>query len=149
MAKKQNNEQVKTVDSFGLKNVDLKHVHYFLDVPLHSEKAVARNRVLALVEEKFEAFQADRMVLVEKYGKRDKDDQLVKSEDGSRFLLKDEKTFANQYEILEQQEAIFDVLPSNRGYWKTVRDIIRDSKKELDIEQTDFYEEILEKLKAI
>lgn len=134
--------------SFTLANWKMKVIiETWLNTPLHSEKAIARNRVVKMMTEKFEDFEKDRLALVEQHGKRDEDKNLI-IKDGS-YVMIDEEAFQKEWALLKDTEAIFDILPSTRPYWKTVRDIIKDSKVEMDIEATDIYEELLEKLKQI
>lgn len=154
MAKKPNKKDhqekdTNKVSSFQLKNKMLKFFNHLIDVPLHSEQAVARNRISKLVKEKFDEFEADRLDLIEKYAKRDDKKEKMLDEKGENFLLEDQEAFERDWEILRSQEAVFDVLPSNRQYWRTIRDVVKNTKLEMDIELTDMWEDLLEALKSI
>lgn len=154
MAKKpqKKNHQEKESDkvsSFQLKNKMLKFFNLLIDVPLHSEQAVARNRISKLIKEKFDEFEADRLDLIEKYAKRDDKNEKMLDEEGKNYILADIEGFDRDWELLRENVAVFDILPSNRQYWRTIRDVVKNTKVEMDIETTDTWEEIMETLKNI
>lgn len=144
-------KETKKADSFSLKNYMLKLLNVMLSVPLHSEKASARNKVLKLIAEKLELFEEDRMEIIKKYAKKDNEGELVMevTDKGKNYILEDEKSFSTEYEVIAQQEVIFDILPSNRGNWKLMLDVIKDTKLEMDPSDTEAWETIIEALKTI
>lgn len=140
-------------DSVVFKNVDLKTLIAWLDVPLHSQQAIARNRVCEQIGVVFNAFEKERLALVEKYGDRDPKTNeiiIITNPDGStNFKLKDKKAFEAEYNPLADTDAIFDILPSNRQHWKTVREIIASSKMPMDVAITTFWEGVLKALENV
>lgn len=147
--KKHQEKELDKVSSFQLKNKMLKFFNHLIDVPLHSEQAVARNRISKLVKEKFDEFEADRLDLIEKYAKRDDNKEKMLDAEGVNFLLEDQAGFERDWEILRNNVALFDVLPSNRQYWRSIRDVVKNTKLEMDIELTDMWEELIEALKTV
>lgn len=144
----QKKEQEK-VSSFQVQNKVLKFMNALIDVPLHSEQAVARNRISKAIQEKFDEFEKDRLDLIEKYAKRDDNNEKMLDEEGKNYILENIEGFNRDWELLREQHAVFDVLPSNRQYWRTIRDVVKNTKLEMDIELTDMWEELLEALKTI
>lgn len=140
--KKQPKEKKEAVSSFELQNYMLKPLRSWLNAPLHSEQAVARNRVVKILDEKISLFETDRMELVNKYGKKDTEGELIIGENGYEF--EDMKTFAAEYEVISTQPAIFDLLPSNRVYWKGILPVIKNTQEEMDIFTTEIWEQVIE-----
>lgn len=52
------------------------------------------------VDEEYHKYEAIRSALLKTYGKKDDQEQLVKSEDGKVFLLEDEKAFQKEFSDL-------------------------------------------------
>lgn len=144
-------KEIKKADSFTVKNYMLKLFGALLAVPLHAEKASARNKVLKLIGEKIDLFETDRMELVKKYGKKDTEGELIMemTDKGKNYVLEDQEAFSTEYELIAAQEVIFDVLPSNRANWKLMLDVIKSTKLEMDPIDTDTWEVITEALKTI
>lgn len=147
--KKHQEKESDKVGSFQLPNKMLKFFNHMIDVPLHSEQAVARNRISKLIKEKYDEFETDRLDLVEKYAKRDDKNEKMLDEEGTNFLINDQGSFDREWELLRSQVATFDVLPSNRQYWRTILDVVKNTKLEMDIELTDMWEELIEALKTV
>lgn len=136
-------------DSFSIKKNMLKFFILLLSAPLHSEKARARNKVLKVVEEEFNNFDAERIELIKQYGKKDADGELVRDEEKKTYILEDSKGFDTAFKLLENEEVVFDVLPSNREHWKMMIEVIDKTSIEMDPEATDTWEEIISALKSI
>jgi hypothetical protein len=148
--KKHQEKKTNTVSTFEIKNKLLRVFNLLIDVPLHSEQAVARNRISKLIQEKFAEFETDWLELIERYAKKDeKSGEKILDEDGKNFLLADSKGFDREWEILRNTPAVFDVLPSNRQYFKTIAKVIQDTDMKMDIELTDLWEELLDAFKEI
>lgn len=148
--KKHQEKKTNTVSTFKIKNKLLRVFNVLIDVPLHSEQAVARNRISKLIEEKFAEFETDRLDLIERYAKKDeKTGEKILDEEGTNFLLADSKGFDRDWEILRNTPAVFDVLPSNRQYFKTIAKVIQNTDMKMDIELTDLWEELLDSFKEI
>lgn len=137
-------------DSFTVTNAMLKTFNLFLNIPLHSEQAVARNKVINLIKEKFEEFEVNRLAIVKDHSKKDpKTGEMVMNEEGTNFIMKDIIAFNDAYEKLRQLPVVFDILPSNRQSWRIARDIIKSTKVEMDVEETEHWEKIIEALDTI
>lgn len=134
--------------SVQIKNWMLSPFYAWLDIPLHSEQAVARNRIAKLLKEKAEDFETDRLEAIEKYKVYDpitKEAILSKGKDGKDvFKISDLPAWEKEYEVLRNQVVFFDLLPSTRPYWKIVRELIKNTKIDMDIETTNLWEELLE-----
>lgn len=150
MAEKKTATKKQSIDTIKLQNGSLDTVLVWLNVPLHSKEAIARNRIVEIISEKVKQLEKDRMSLIEKYGERDKENNLIIITDEetkkTHYKLKDKEKFNEDFKALLDTEIIFDILPSNRDYWKTVKNIWENTKVEMDIETTTFYEEILKRL---
>lgn len=150
MAKKETKKEVKEKkNSFSIKKKTLKFFTILLSAPLHAEKARARNKVLKLVEAEFNNFDTERLELIKQYGKKNADGELELDEAGKNYLIDDLQAFNTAFEILENEEVVFDILPSNREYWKLMIDVINNTTLELDPVATDTWDEIIDNLKAI
>lgn len=136
-------------DSFTVTNAMLKTFNLFLNVPLHSEQAVARNKVIGLIKEKFDEYEVNRQALVKDHAKKGSDDELLMNEEGTNYIMKDIVAFSDAYEELRAVPVIFDILPSNRSAWRIARDIIKSTKAEMDVEETEHWEKIQEALNTI
>lgn len=139
----------KKADSFTVTNAMLKTFNLFLNIPLHSEKAVARNKVINIIKEKFEEFETNRLAIIDDHVKRDTKGEMVMNEEGTNFIMKNIMAFDDAYSNLCNLPVIFDVLPSNRPSWRIARDIIKSTKVEMDVEQTEHWEKIIEALDTI
>lgn len=142
-------EKKEKVNSFSIQNIKLKPLYVWLSIPQHSERAIARNRVVALIKEKMQEFENDRLQLIEEHVKLDDKNERMTTEDGSEFLMKDDAAFDAAWEVLKKQHVTFDILPSNREHWRIAREIVKGTNDEMDIATTDFYEEILTALENI
>lgn len=136
-----------------LKNWMLSPLYAWLNIPLHSEQAVARNRIAKMIQEKAEDFENDRLQAIEKYKVYDpvtNEAVTMKGKEGKDvFKITDEKAWADEYEVLKNQIVIFDVLPSNRAHWKIVRDLIKNTKIDMDIDTTALWESLLEAMAVL
>lgn len=121
-----------------------------LNVPLHSEKARARNRIIEIVGQKFKEYDKDRMDLVTKYGEKDpKTGELAMDEDGKNYKIKNHEKFNLDFIKLINADVVFDILPSNREYWRLVKGVIENTKVEMNVQDTANWEDILLVLETI
>ena len=136
-----------------LKNDDLATFIAWLNIPLHSEKAIARNRIVELLKKEANNFNSDRLAMLEPFKELDADKKPImvidESDNKEHFKLNDNAGWKATWEALLKKEVIFDVLPSNRTNWRIVRDIIANTKNEMDIETTEWYEGVLTALSKI
>lgn len=145
--KNKNTKEDNSIKSIKLKNSQLKGLILFLNIPLHSQKARARNIIYKLVNPFTEEYETERMKLIEKYGSKNKKGELeFIDEEKTEYKIVDKEKFEKSFEKLKNVEIVFDVLPSNKEAWKIVKQIVEDTKVELDITLTDFWEELLESL---
>lgn len=145
-------EVKKRVDAISLKNAYISILLTWLSVPLHSEKARARNRIVEILAPRFKDFEKERMELIEKYGEKDDKKKLIMIpgvNGGTRYSIKDQVKFNEAFDKIKEVEVVFDILPSNRENWKIARKIIEDTKMEMDVEVTNIWEKVLEILKEI
>jgi hypothetical protein len=141
----------KKKDSITFKNMHLKPLLKWLDIPLHSQKAIARNRICEIIQDRFDLFEKDRIAILEKYAEKEKGQlKIEKDKDGRlNYVLSNREKFNSEFSVINEENVIFDILPSNREYWKIVRDIFESSKVEMNIETTQFYEFVLKTLENI
>lgn len=142
-------EKKEKVNSFAIQNKNLKPLYVWLSVPQHSQRAIARNRITSLIKEKLEEFEADRLELVNQHVKLNDKNERETTADGKVFVMKDEDAFQAAWELLRSEYVTFDILPSNREYWRIAREIVKDTNEELDIASTNLYEEVLTGLENI
>ena len=137
-----------------LQKKDIKPLIIWLDIPLHSEKAVARNRITKLLKTEFELFEADRLQALEKHkvmkdGKPELEMIMENGKEVESFKLKDPKKWSEEWKKMQEQTVTLDVLPSNRAQWRIVRDLLKGTKVEMDIEMTEWYEHILSAVEKV
>ncbi len=147
--KNMSKEKQKIEIQFGL----LKQILEWLDIPLHGQEARDRNAVFKIIKEKFDEYEKERMVIIEKYCKREKDGSLKMVVDpfsgGKKYDIENMESFEKDFRELSESVAIFDVLPSTKNGWVVVKKIFADTKKAMDIETTTFWEKILLALENI
>lgn len=149
MAKKTKTTAV--ANTITLKNDDLGTLISWLSLPLHSEKASARNRIVKLLQAEGEIFDNVRQEALEKHKiTKDGKAETWKDDKGKTFFkLKDDAKWAEEYQKLSLLPVTFDVLPSNRESWRIVRSILADTKNEMDVPTTDWWESVLVALKNV
>jgi hypothetical protein len=136
------------VKSISIPNSRLQTVLEWSNISLNPQKARARNRALIPFQEKFNLFEDARLVLIDKFCKKDKDGKpaMVTDEESGqeRFDIKDTEGFQKEFKILATAVAVIDVLPSNREDLKALKSILHnDIKVEMDITTTEVYESLL------
>ena len=136
-----------TKNAVTFKNKELVEVMGWLNVPLHSEQARARNKIVDILNTEFEIFEKERIAICDKYTDRTPEDNKPIMQDG-HYKIKDEhkETFDKEWKDLQDAPVTFDILPSNREHWRIVRNVIEKTNREMDIDQTAFWEKILEAL---
>lgn len=145
--KKDEKKPIETVSSIEFKNKYLKTIITWLNIPLHSQQAIARNRVVNFLSEAHDRFEEERIALIKELGDKDENGELLMNETKDSFIVKTNlEKFNEELSILRDKKAIFDILPSNREYWRNVKTVFANINKEMDIEETTFYEEILSEL---
>lgn len=149
--KKQKN--VNQVDSIVLSVKLIRQIYIWLDIPLHSEKARARNRIVAILKSFYEESEETRMKIVEKFARKEADGTLKIITDvatgSTSYDIEDRKRFDEAWIKAQGIEYTFDIMPSNRDHWKVVRGIFENTKMEFDIEMTDTWEAIINALENI
>ena len=128
-------KQETKIEALNFKNYQLELLSKMLDVPLHSEKARARNRFFKVVQSKASDKEKGRIDLLEKYGKLNKEE--------NRYDIKDLKKFNMEFTKLQQEVCIIDLLPSVKADMPAIKDILKNSKVEMNITETEIYEEIM------
>ena len=123
------------ISALNLKNYQLELLSKMLDVPLHSERARTRNRFYKIVLTKADDKEKGRIELLEKYGKL--------NEKEKKYDITDMKKFNEEWTKLQQEACIIDVLPSIKADLPIIKDILKNSKVEMNITETEIYEEIM------
>lgn len=134
--------------SINIKYKLLKTLASWVNVPLHSEEARARNRIVKLLQSAYEDFEKYRLSLVDKYGEKDDEGNLKFTEDGSNYLLTDEEQFAEEWNVLKEATVTFPIL-ENRTDWLVVNNILKNITIQMDTATTEQYEELLSAINLI
>lgn len=129
-------------NALTLKGYHLRFFYELLGVPLHGEQARARNRFVDLFRVKAKEMEAVRLELIQKYGKLDENKKPIWNDTLKRFELADPQGFDKEYSEALDKEIYFDYTPATRKDFLSVKQFILSSKKELDIEETEMYEDI-------
>ena len=134
-----------------LKNDDLQTFLSWLNVPMHSEKARARNHVFGVLKNAWDKFEAERVKLLETYKvKKDgKDVKYTNARGVEVFKLKDEKKWGLVWLKLSAEKVTFDVEPKDAPAWRIIRTFIKDTKTEMDVETTKWWEDVVAALEQI
>lgn len=143
--KKENTAKIKTLD---IKNGGLDLFIKLLDVPMHSEKARARNRVMKILMEKEQIYQAERQAIIVKYCKKGPDKKPIVNNNTYSFERDKAGKFSSEVEKLVMEKVLIDVLPSLKADLKLIKDVVASSKLEMNYTETELYEEILAALKV-
>jgi len=153
MSRKNKSANKNTVDMIVLSVKLIRQIYIWLDVPLHSEKARARNRIVAILKSFYEESEETRMKIVEKFARKEADGTLKILTDvvtgSTSYDIADRKRFDEAWIKAQAVQYTFDILPSNRDHWRVVRGIFENTKIEMDIDMTDTWEEIITALEQI
>lgn len=142
-------KQKEKTTSFEVKGYHLKPLKLWLDIPMHREKAIARNKIVKLINEKLNEYEENRLLLVKEYAKKDAEGEAIMTEDGENYEMDDLKGFVEAFGVIKNAPVIFDLLPSNRNEWRTIRDIIKKTDIEMDVITTEFWEEVTSAMEKI
>jgi len=140
------------IKSIELANYQIKDILDRLNVPLHSEKARARNRIVEILGPIANATEKERLALVDKYAEKDENNKpvIVMGEFGKdHYKLTDDAAFQKEWQEVQAVKNTFDILPSNRMAWIVVREMWEKTTREMDINETILWEEIINALKGI
>jgi hypothetical protein len=126
------------IEALNFKNYQLELLSKMLDVPLHSEKARARNRFFKVVQPKIQTKNTEHDALLVKYGKKS-------DKEKNQFTIKPEslEKFSAEIKKLNNEPCIIDLLPSVKADMPAIKDILKNSKVEMNITETEIYEEIM------
>ena len=123
---------------------------------LYGQESRSRNKIVNLLKERVEEFEKERMSILEKYSEKDKEGKLKtekfiqQGEEKKRFVLTDQEKFNKEFqELVNTSKSVFDVLPSNRSDFLTVKNIVLNSNKKLNYEDSEIYDRICTKLEKI
>lgn len=134
--------------SITLKCKFIKTLDSWLNMPLHSEAARARNRIVKLLASAYDEYEDRRMELVEKYGIKDNDGNFKLDESGANYLLTDEEKFREDWLALRETSVTFDIL-QNRADWLVVKKVLEKITVQMDTPTTELYEDILSVFEGI
>lgn len=123
------------IKTLNLKNYQLETLAKILDVPLHSEKARARNRFYKILKSKIDDREKARIEILERLGKLNKEK--------NNYEIKNVKKFNEEFEKMQNEVCIIDLLPSVKADLPFIKEILEKTKVEMNITQTEIYEEIL------
>ena len=123
---------------------------------LYGQESRSRNKIVNLLKERVEEFEKERMSILEKYSEKDKEGKLKtekfiqQGEEKKRFVLADQEKFNKEFqELVNTSKSVFDVLPSNRSDFLTVKNIVLNSNKKLNYADGEIYDRICAKLEKI
>ena len=146
MQKEKTNKPVALVLKNG--NLDIL-TKWLAEAKLHGQRARARNRIVKLIGEKAVMIEKERMIILGKYSKKTKDGELETKEvedvfgkKTRQYVIADQEKFNKQYQSLIDEDAVFDLLPSNREDFKIAKEIVLNLNVEMDFNQTDVYEQV-------
>jgi uncharacterized Fe-S cluster-containing protein len=123
------------IKALTLKNYQLKTILNILDVPLHSERARARNRFYKIISAKENERETERIKIAEKYGKLNKERMV--------YEFKQPEKFSKEFSKLQNEVSIIDILPSVKADLPIIKEIINNSKIVMNFTETEVYEEII------
>ena len=116
---------------------------------LHGQESRSRNKIADMLKAKILEFEKERMDLINKWGKKGKDGK-TEEKDG-KFVMTDQKKFEEEFKelTLTSSNFVFDILPSNKRYFADVKEIILNTKQEMNYADGEVYEKVCEKLEKI
>jgi hypothetical protein len=133
------------VNSLKFKNRSLKWLASFLKVQLHGSQSRARTRFLRIVNPLGEEFNETRLEkLKELTPKDDKGEPKMIPGTNTYDLGEKQKEFAEWFALFLEEEAVIDILPSNKDDIAEVRNILLNLDQELNDEGAEELEQILE-----
>lgn len=124
-------------EALTLKNHQLKLLSEIIDIPLHSEKARARNRFGKILFEKIDTIEKERVALCEKYGKYNNDRKAYDID------LKNIEKFNKEYGKLMSEVCIIDLLPSVKADLPVIKDILDKTKRGFNYTEMEVYDELV------
>jgi len=76
---------------------------------LHGQELRSRNRIMSILNDRFNEYESERMDLVNKYGKKDKKGKLELV--NNRYSLDNTVKFNKEFNELAKSYIILDILP--------------------------------------
>ena len=132
-------------ESITLKNYQLKLLVSWLDLPLHGKEARARNRFLRIAAQRMDELEGERIETLSALS--EKDEKGSPKMNGNQYDLTPEnlKTFQDRMGVLNDEDFVIDVLPSNRQELKSVKEILVEEvgNRSFSVLEGRVYDEIL------
>ena len=127
-----------------------------IDAMLHGQESRARNKIVNLLKERITEFEKERRAIVEKFGEKDKEGKtktekfIQEGIEKERFVLKDQEGFNKEFqELISTCKFIFDILPSNKIDFATVKNIVFNIKKDMNYLDGEIYASLCDKLEKL
>ena len=130
--------------SITFKNGHLRPLMKWLDVPLHGMQARLRGRFVRTLQDRFQEIEDARIALLKELCDKDEKGEPI-MEPGDRYKLSPENLIAlnkHHTDMLEESYVI-DVLDSNRETLQGVRQLLKESKLEMDSNESQTYDTIM------
>lgn len=125
---------------------------FLLSLELPFRQSRMRSKLVKLARVQLQEIEESRMELVEKYGEKDENGELIKepNKDGSMFIpIQDTDGFNKDFMVIMQEDWIIDESESNKDMLLAVKDSILNYEGKLSGEQAmqfDVYADAFENL---
>jgi hypothetical protein len=134
------------VKSIEFKNIHIKHLIALMNVKLSGRKSRLRNKFLNIVNIKGAEIEKERIKIMEEMADKDENGKAIIDKATNNYKISEGvvKKANDLFTDLMNEKVIFDILPSNEDIFDQARDIILNSKLELDSSAGEMYDEICE-----
>lgn len=99
---------------------------------LHGSESRARTRFYVLIQPRLKEIEEGRLELANKYAKKDKEGKIELDEDKNIVLDKQEE-YTKDFTELLSEDFVIDILPSNEGTLKVIKEMVINLKREFDL----------------
>lgn len=125
-----------------LKNYMVNTLVELLGIPLQANLARARNRFIVLFNNTVNEINAERMVILKKYGELDEAGELKVGTDG-HYILKDKAAFDKEFEELTTRAVAIPCVGEMLTDFHMVKNILDTLETKLTVAETTVYDEIM------
>ena len=134
------------IKSLKIRNSDLESLVKATSISLSFERSRARNKFIKAIEPALQAREKSKMEIITKFckmkdGKPDLTDKGMYQFDG--------KEVDDEYNKLQNEEAIIDILPSIEDSLKVIKEIIVSSEEKLTPADSAALERVVEAIEAV
>lgn len=141
----------KEIKSLRIKNGHLETLISFLDIPLHSTDARARNSFITKVGKQIGFLNSEKQRLLTEHAEKDAKGKVKFLEKGARYDITPQNLEKVNVEmgVLYEEKYILDYLPSNKAEIDIVTKIILQSTKEFGVTDGLIYDELCQAVERI